>query len=114
MFDVVVVEHFTKWVEAKPLTNVSFTSIRKFFWQNIVCRYGVPRHIIVDNTKYFDNAMFKDFCQQIETEVAFTLVYHSQTNRAVERANGLIFETIKKILKGKKKGKWVEVMPQVV
>jgi hypothetical protein len=114
MFDVVAIEHFTKWVEAKPLTNVSFTSIRKFLWQNIVCRYGVPRHITVDNAKYFDNAMFKDFCQQIETEVAFTLVYHSQTNRAVERANGLIFEAIKKILKGKKKGKWVEVMPQVV
>jgi hypothetical protein len=27
---------------------------------------------------------------------------------------GLIFEAIKKILEGKKKGKWVEVMPQAV
>jgi hypothetical protein len=29
-------------------------------------------------------------------------------------ANGLIFEAIKKILEGEKKGKWVEVMPQAV
>jgi hypothetical protein len=31
-FAVVVVEYFTKWIEAKPLTNVSSTSIKKFFW----------------------------------------------------------------------------------
>jgi hypothetical protein len=96
----------------KPLTNVNSTSIRKFFWQNIIYRYGIPRHITIDNAKYFDNAMFKDFCQQIGTKVAFGSVYHPQTNGAVERANGLIFEAIKKILKGEKKGKWTEVMPQ--
>jgi hypothetical protein len=32
----------------------------------------------------------------------------------VERANALIFEAIKKILEGEKKGKWAEVMPRVV
>jgi hypothetical protein len=31
-FAVVAVEYFTKWVEEKPLTNVSSTSIKKFFW----------------------------------------------------------------------------------
>jgi hypothetical protein len=33
---------------------------------------------------------------------------------AVERVNGLIFEAIKKILEGEKKGKWAEIMPQAV
>jgi hypothetical protein len=37
-----------------------------------------------------------------------------QTNDAVERANALIFETIKKILEDEKKGKWAEVMPKIV
>jgi transposase len=58
--------------------------------------------------------MLKDFYQQIGTKVAFTSVYHPQTNGAVERANGLIFEEIKKILESEKKGKWTEVMPQAV
>jgi hypothetical protein len=75
-FAIVAVEYFTKWLEAKPLTNVSFASIRKFFSQNIICHYGVPRHITVDNAKYFDSAMFKDFCQQIGMKVTFTSVYH--------------------------------------
>jgi hypothetical protein len=47
--------------------------------------------------------MFKDFCHQIGMKVAFALVYHPQTNGVVERANGLIFEVIKKISKVKKR-----------
>jgi hypothetical protein len=90
-FVVIIVEYFTKWIEAKLLTNVSSATIKRFFWQNIVCRYGVPRHIIVDNAKYFDNAMFKEFCQQIGTNVAFASVYHPQSNGSVEKADYLIF-----------------------
>jgi hypothetical protein len=41
-FAVVAVEYFTKWVEAKPVTNVSSVTIQKKIWQNIICRYGVP------------------------------------------------------------------------
>jgi transposase len=74
----------------------------------------VSRHIIVDNANYFDNAIFKDFYQQIGMNDTFTSVYHPQTNGAVERANNLIFEAIKKILEGEKNGKWAEVMPQAV
>jgi hypothetical protein len=55
------VEYFTKWVEAMPVTNVGFATIEKFFCQNIVYHYSVPRHITVDNAKCFDSALFKDF-----------------------------------------------------
>jgi hypothetical protein len=47
--------------------------------------------------------MFKDFCQKVRTKVAFTSIYHPQSNMEVERANTLIFEAIKKILEGEKK-----------
>jgi hypothetical protein len=47
-------------------------------------------------------------------EAAFTSVYHPQSNRAVEKANALIFTTIKKILENQPKGKWVEELPRVV
>jgi hypothetical protein len=98
-FTVVAIEYFTKWVEAKPVTNVSSAAIKKFFWQNIICCYDVPYHITVDNAKYFDNASFKDFCQHIRMKVAFALVYHPQSNDTVERDNALIFEAIKKYSK---------------
>jgi hypothetical protein len=47
-------------------------------------------------------------------KVAFASVYHPQMNGAVEKANCLIFQPMKKILEGEKKGKWAEVMPTVV
>jgi hypothetical protein len=68
----------------------------------------------VDNAKYFDNAMFKEYCQQIGTKVAFTSMYQPQSNGAVKKANCLIFQKMKKILEEEKKGKWVEVMPTTV
>jgi hypothetical protein len=49
--------------------------------------------------------MFKQFYQQIGTKVAFASVYHPQSNGVVERAKSLIFEAMKKILEGEKKGK---------
>jgi hypothetical protein len=58
--------------------------------------------------------MFKDFYQQVRMKVTFASVYHPQSNGAVERANALIFEAIKKILEGQKKGKWEDVMPREV
>ena len=48
-YAVVAVEYFTKWIEAKPITNMSSFMMKNFLWQNIICRFGVPRHIIVDN-----------------------------------------------------------------
>jgi hypothetical protein len=58
--------------------------------------------------------MFNDFCHQVRTKVSFTSVYHPQSNGAVERANTLIFEAIKKLLEDEKKEKWAKVMPRAV
>jgi hypothetical protein len=113
-FTIVTVEYFTKWVKVKPVTNITSTTIQKFFWQNIIYRYGVPQQITVNNAKYFDSAMFKDFCHQVGTKASFTYVYHPQSNGVVEQANALIFEAIKKILEGEKKGKWAQVMPRAI
>jgi hypothetical protein len=47
-------------------------------------------------------------------KVTFTSIYHPQSNSAVEKPNTLIFKAIKKILEGKTKGKWAEVMPRAI
>jgi hypothetical protein len=43
IFAIIAVEYFTKWIEAKLATNLFSTTIQRFFWQNIICRYGVPQ-----------------------------------------------------------------------
>jgi hypothetical protein len=41
-------------------------------------------------------------------------VYHLQSNRTIERENGLIFSGIKKCLFDQKKGKWVDELSKVI
>ena len=74
--------------------------MKKFFWQNIVCRFRVPRILIVDNGKQFDSDNFRDFCKSIGTSLVFASVYHPESNSVVERANRVVFSAITKTLFG--------------
>lgn len=42
-YALVVVEYFSKWVEAKAITAITIANVVKFFWKYIVCHFGVPR-----------------------------------------------------------------------
>jgi hypothetical protein len=46
--------------------------------------------------------------------VKFSSIYHSQSNGATKRANGLFFLGIKKCLYDQKKGKWIDELPKVI
>jgi hypothetical protein len=106
-FAAVAVDYFTKWVEAKALMNITSPTIQKFFWQNIIFRFRVPRELTVDNGKQFDCYSSKEYCRTLGTQAKFFSVYHLQSHGAAERANGLIFSGIKKCIYDQKKGKWI-------
>jgi hypothetical protein len=40
-YTVVVVEYFTKWIEAKHLVNIAAAELKRFFQPNIICHFGV-------------------------------------------------------------------------
>jgi hypothetical protein len=113
-FTLVAVEYFTKWIEARAMSTITSKMAQKFFWQNIVCRFGVPSELTVDNGKQFDNQDFREFCNSIGTKAVFISVYHPQSNGVVERANSKIFNAIKKRLFDDKKGKWADQLPEVI
>ncbi|GJX96013.1 reverse transcriptase domain-containing protein [Tanacetum coccineum] len=54
------IDYFTKWIEAKPVATITGNQIKKFVWDNIVCRFGLPGEIISDNGKQFWDNLFKD------------------------------------------------------
>jgi transposase InsO family protein len=111
---VVVVEYFSKWIEAKPLATITSVTVQKFFWQNIVCRFGVPKAITVDNRTQLDAEAFKEFCEQIGTKIHFASVRHSESNELVERANGIIMTGIMKLIFNQPRGKWLDELIKVV
>ncbi|KAK3027189.1 hypothetical protein RJ639_042455 [Escallonia herrerae] len=60
-FVIVAIDYFTKWTEAESLAAITSAKCGDFFWKNIVCRFGVPRALVVDNGKQFDNNNFQTF-----------------------------------------------------
>ncbi|GKD14050.1 reverse transcriptase domain-containing protein [Tanacetum coccineum] len=41
-FVIVAINYFTKWIKAKPLARITGKDVKKFVWDNIVCRFGLP------------------------------------------------------------------------
>ena len=64
-FIVVDIDYFTKWVEAEALATITEKNIQSFVWKNIICRYGIPRVLVSNNGKQFDNSAFRDFCSEL-------------------------------------------------
>ena len=79
-FLIVGIDYFTKWVEAKFLSTITEKSIQNFIWKSIICHFGIPRVLISDNGKQFDNNTFRDFCQQLGIKNCYLSSTHPQAN----------------------------------
>ncbi|XP_022853600.1 uncharacterized protein LOC111375040 [Olea europaea var. sylvestris] len=86
-FVVVAVEYFTKWVEAKTLVTISEPKIRAFVWKSIICRFRIPKVLIIDNGRQFNNIQFKDFCSNLGVGHCLTSVSHPQNNGLAKDCN---------------------------
>ncbi|GJR30826.1 retrovirus-related pol polyprotein from transposon TNT 1-94 [Tanacetum coccineum] len=64
-FLIVAIDYFTKWIKAKPVETITGNQIKKFIWDNIVCRFGLPGEIVSDNGKQFRDNPFKDWCENL-------------------------------------------------
>ena len=112
-FLVVGIDYFTKWVEAEALATISKKNIRNFVWRHIICRYGIPRVLISDNEKQFDNSAFKDFCSELGIKNHYSSSAHPQANGQVEVTNQSLLKIIKTRLEGAK-GIWPDKLPSVL
>ena len=103
IFLVVGIEYFTKWVEAKPLAKITQQNVKNFVWKNIVCKFGVPRVLISDNGRQFDNTLFRDFCEHFGIQNHYSSPALPQANGQTEVANQSLLKIIKTWLKGAKR-----------
>ncbi|GJV54722.1 reverse transcriptase domain-containing protein [Tanacetum coccineum] len=107
------IDYFTKWIEAKPVATITGNQVKKFVWDNIVFRFGLPREIISDNGKQFRDNPFKDWCEKLCIRQSFDSVKHPQANGLVERANRSLGEGIKARLDASSKN-WMEEISHVL
>ncbi|KAK3007892.1 hypothetical protein RJ639_015233 [Escallonia herrerae] len=112
-FVIVAIDYFTKWTEAESLATITSAKCEDFFWKNVVCRFGVPRALVVDNGKQFDNNNFWIFCTNLSIDLRFTSVAHPQSNGQTKNMNRSILQGLKKKL-NEAKGAWVDELPKVL
>jgi transposase InsO family protein len=90
----IVVHKFTKWPEATPVVNITQGAAVAFL-KSIVCRFGVPNHIITDNGTQFTSRIFQEYCEGIGTQLCFASMAHPRSNGQAERANAEILRGLK-------------------
>jgi len=58
----IMVDYFTKWVEAFPLKNIRARTVAETFLNQIVSRHGVPLEVHTDQGRNFESQVFRESC----------------------------------------------------
>jgi len=90
----VIVDKFTKWIEAWPIFVIKSEQTVLFFL-DIILRFGVPNSIITDNSTQFTRKKFLRFYDEYHIRVDWATVVHPCMNGQVERANGMVLQGLK-------------------
>ncbi|KAK7376327.1 hypothetical protein VNO78_34793 [Psophocarpus tetragonolobus] len=112
-FLLVVIDYFTKWIEAEPLATISAQNVQKFLWKNIITRFGIPQVIVSDNGLQFTDKKLNSFLEGLHIKHRVTSVEHPQSNGQAEAANKVILGELKKMMMGAK-GEWAEMIPKIL
>ena len=110
---IVGIDYFLKWVEVEALATITEKNVRSFVWKSIICRFGIPRVLVSNNGKQFDNDSFRDFCSQLGIRNHYSSPAHPQANGQVEVMNRSLLKIIKTRLEGAKVI-WPEELPSIL
>ncbi|RDX88459.1 hypothetical protein CR513_29945, partial [Mucuna pruriens] len=70
---VVVVDHFTKWVEAELVASILAKRIKQFYWRKIIYCFSLPIAIMSDNGSQFASRSTAEFYEQLKYKQLFTV-----------------------------------------
>ncbi|XP_028112168.1 protein NYNRIN-like [Camellia sinensis] len=107
-FILVVINCFTKWVEAQSYSVLKASYVAKFIRNNVICRYGVPNEIISDNGSHFKKVVM-DLLQKYNVAFHESSTYRPQTNGAIEATNKNVKNILRKMMETYKD--WPDKLP---
>ncbi|RDY04473.1 Tf2-9, partial [Mucuna pruriens] len=96
-------------VEAASYSAITRSAVVKFIKKDIICRYGIPVHIITNNDTNLNNKMMTELCEQFQIHHHNSTPYCPKMNGAVEAANKNIKKIIQKMAVTYKD--WHEMLP---
>jgi len=112
-FLLVAVDYFSKWIEAEPLATITANQVQRFVWKNIICHYGIPHTIIIDNGRQFIDKGLIEFYRHLKITQITSSVEHPQINGQAEAVNKVLLGQLKKRIDGAK-GKWPDELLEIL
>jgi hypothetical protein len=91
-------DDLTRAAEARALKNCNSSALRKFFWEQIYCRYGAIGQVVTDNGPEVKGA-FTELMNQLNIPRVLISTYNKTANGVVERGNFTLREAIIKSCK---------------
>ena len=67
--------YFTKWPEAKAIADIKAETVAKFIYEEIICRYGTPEELLLDQGLSFMNQVVDQLCAKFQVKHQLTLPY---------------------------------------
>ena len=83
----VMVDCFSRWTEACPLPDKTAQSVADAFFNQVVCRFGMPIVIHSDQGREFENKIMQELCILCGSHKTRTTPYHPESDGLVERFN---------------------------
>ena len=109
----VMVDCFTRWTEAFPLPDKTAQSVADAFFNQIVCRFGMPSVIHSDQGREFENKIMQELCLLGGSHKTRTTPYHPESDGMVERFNRTLLMMLA-MFAGKNRDDWDDLLPAVM
>jgi hypothetical protein len=98
VYILVAIDYVSKWIEAIPSRNNDHKIVIKFFKDNILSQFGIPRAMINDGGTHFCNKSFESLMKKYGITHKVVIPYHPQTSKKVKLANREIKQILEKTM----------------
>jgi len=88
----VLVDAFTKWVEAYPLPDQEDSTCMDAAYAGFFARFGLPLQLHSDQGHNFESTLVKELCALAGVHKTRTTPFHPRSDGLTERANRTIFK----------------------
>ena len=109
----VMVDCFSRWMEACPLPDKTALAVADVFVQHIVCRFGMPMVIHSDQGREFENKVMQELCLLCGSHKTRTTPYHPQRDGLVECFNRTLLMMLA-MFAGENRDDWDDLLPAVM
>ena len=94
----VMVDHFTKWLELFPLRNQKAETVAKKVFDGWIPRHGAPEQLHHDQGKNLSAKMIEEVCSFLEVWNTRTTPFHPQSDGASERSVRMVNNMLAKVV----------------